>query len=162
MKLSIPLMAAAAALLLSGCGPTMPVKGDDRPAPEVSAAARGPVGIPVKAGETSVKPFLAALGAPAREARIAEDHVVAVYFSNRIGVLKDGETPVIVVLPPDDARLKNLKPKALWLDLKKTPTDWVIQGLRLGNPEDSQAQQQGSKKPLPAAKLERAQKLSER
>lgn len=71
MKYTRTLMAAAAALMIAGCGPTMPVKADAEQAPQEPAVVmpQGPVGIPVKVGETSIKPFLVTLGTPAKEAK---------------------------------------------------------------------------------------------
>ena len=129
---------------------------------------QGPVGIPVKVGETSIKPFLVTLGTPAKEAKLADDHVLVAYLTNRIGVAKQGGTPVIVVLPADDPRLPELAPKALILDVKKVEDDWLVQGLRLGDPEEAEgkadktekpAAKKGDKKPVKATRLEPAKTL---
>ncbi len=169
MKYTRTLMAAAA-LMIAGCGPTMPVKADAEQAPQEPAVVmpQGPVGIPVKVGETSIKPFLVTLGTPAKEAKLADDHVLVAYLTNRIGVAKQGETPVIVVLPADDPRLPELAPKALILDLKKVEDDWLVQGLRLGDPEEAEgkadktekpAAKKADKKPVKATRLEPAKTL---
>ena len=141
MKYTRTLMAAAAALMIAGCGPTMPVKADAEQAPQEPAVVmpQGPVGIPVKVGETSIKPFLVTLGTPAKEAKLA-----------------------------DDPRLPELAPKALILDLKKVEDDWLVQGLRLGDPEEAEgkadktekpAAKKADKKPVKATRLEPAKTL---
>ena len=137
MQIKTLVFAIAATALLAGCGKTLPTKPEAQtPGAQVQAPINEPVGIPIKVGETSIKPFLATLGVPSKEAKISDEEIIVVYETNRVGhATTEDKTPVVVVLPANDARLNNLKPKLLVLDLKKTNNDWVVQGLQLGDPE---------------------------
>lgn len=137
MKMKAIVLALTSAALLVGCGKTLPTKPEAQSQnAQVQAPINEPVGIPIKIGETSIKPFLVTLGVPSKEAKISEEEIIVVYETNRVGhTTAQDKTPIVVVLPANDARLTNLKPKLLVLDLKKNENDWVVQGLQMGNPE---------------------------
>lgn len=138
------LAAAAAALLLAGCGETLPVKPDGAeaaPAAEAAAPAaeaaeqnrqtvRG-VKIPVKAGETTIDPFLQTLGNPDGERKIAEDHVAVLYKTTRILPGKEGNEYFVIVLAPDEPLVKKNPERNLIIELKKVKDAWVVQGAAL-------------------------------
>ena len=113
MKYTRTLMAAAAALMIAGCGPTMPVKADAEQAPQEPAVVmpQGPVGIPVKVGETSIKPFLVTLGTPAKEAKLADDHVLVAYLTNRMASPSRAGPPSSWCFPPTIRACPSLPPR---------------------------------------------------
>lgn len=147
MQMKAIVLALASVALLVGCGKTLPTKPEAQTQnTQVQAPINEPVGIPIKIGETSIKPFLVTLGAPTKEAKISEEEVIVVYETNRVGhTTAQDKTPVVVVLPANDARLTNLKPKLLVLDLKKNENDWIVQGLQMGDPKAQTKAQEEAK-----------------
>ena len=152
MKKTLLTVLGLGTALLVGCGQTLPVKSSDQIATSepVEQEAQSykqtePLGIPIEIHKTSVKPFLALLGNPAREAKVAEDHVVVMFITNRAFVGKQDDKQLLIVMPEDDSRVAKLDKRALYLDLKKVEDDWVVDGLSL--------------RPLEAEKLEAAKKV---
>lgn len=124
--------------MLVGCGQTLPVKSSDQVEASAPVEQKAqtykqtePLGIPIEIHKTSVKPFLALLGNPAREAKVAEDHVVVMFITNRAFVGKQDDKQLLIVMPEDDSRVAQLDKRALYLDLKKVEDDWVVDGLSL-------------------------------
>lgn len=119
---------------LVGCSETLHTKQAQTPTVDTSSQAQQGqlVAIALEQGKTNVLPFVQLLGQPLSEKIIKEDLVQVAWITNRLLTGKQGETPVIVILPVNDPRLEKLPQRGLILQAKKVKDIWVVDALQLG------------------------------
>ena len=123
---------------LVGCSETLHTKQAQTPTPTVDTSSQAQaqqgqlVAIALEQGKTNVLPFVQLLGQPQSEKIIKEDLVQVAWITNRLLTGKQGETPVIVILPVNDPRLEKLPQRGLILQAKKVKDIWVVDALQLG------------------------------
>lgn len=144
-------LAALATLVgstLAGCTETLPKKETETSSvatstqPAAQANQTEMVAIAMVEGMTDVGAFVHFLGQPQTEKPISEGVVQALWISNRLTSASQGETPVVVILPPNDPRIEKMAPLALIIQAKKVKDGWILEGAHLGpiNAEKKEAQ----------------------
>lgn len=102
---------------------------------EQTAPQKDALGVAIEIGKTTVIPFIQLLGKPQAENLLAEDRAQIAWVTNRLMSGKKGETPVVVIFPPDDPRVASISMQILAIQAKKVEGVWMVEGLKLGPAE---------------------------
>ena len=138
--------AVIAVAVLGGCAETLPTQPADAPQSvtnqikelnmqEQTATQKDALGVAIEIGKTTVIPFIQLLGKPHVENMLAEDRAQIAWVTNRLMSGKKGETPVVVIFPPDDPRLASVSMQILAIQAKKVEGVWMVEGLKFGPAE---------------------------
>lgn len=139
--------AVIAVAVLGGCAETMlPQPADalqsvtnqiikEQNMQEQTAPQKDALGVAIEIGKTTVIPFIQLLGKPQAENLLAEDRAQIAWATNRLMSGKKGETPVVVIFPPDDPRVASISMQILAIQAKKVEGVWMVEGLKLGPAE---------------------------
>lgn len=136
-KIVMTAMAVAIGTSLVGCSETLHKKQEQQPDVVNSSKQQQDiqhqlVAIAVEQGKTNVAPFVQVLGQPQSEKLISKELVQVAWVSNRLLTAKQGETPVIVILPANDPRLEKMPKRGLIIQAKKVNYEWFVDALHLG------------------------------
>ena len=99
---------------------------------EQTAPQKDALGVAIEIGKTTVIPFIQLLGKPQAENLLAEDRAQIAWVTNRLMSGKKGETPVVVIVPPDDPCVASISMQILAIQAKKVEGVWMVEELKLG------------------------------